>query len=272
MERAVEGVQQKKCRRSRKETDGVVGKRSGTAKVFHYMARRTYNAVVLPAKQKLLRVKRSFVQPGLREYIKKDMKEKREELALRQPSVSDYVAVGSRLIAKRLLYIIGVVLPLAAIAIVLWIVPFLCSRFYTETMELNAPEMYQYTGKVCLLAPGSQRILFEGRLLDGRITGPGRLYDENGKLIYEGDFSAEMYEGNGQSYYPDGQTMYRGGFEKNCYQGYGVLYYENGAVCYMGMFENGSYEGEGKLYGEDGALRYEGGFASGKYEGAKIYP
>lgn len=156
----------------------------------------------------------------LRERVKKDIEDRKAMILEAQSSPEkNYVAVGSRMMAKKLLYLAGIALPIAAIALRLWGIPFLQSKFFTKEMEINSPEMYRYTGKVRLLAPGTDTVLFEGRLSEGTVTGQGRLYDHSGNLVYEG------------------------GFENNRYEGFGYLYGEDGALVYEGIFRSGQYDG-----------------------------
>lgn len=155
-----------------------------------------------------------------RERVKKDIEDRKAMILEAQSfTENDYIAVGSRMMAKKLLYLAGITLPIAAIALRLWGIPFLQSKFFTKEMEINSPEMYRYTGKVRLLAPGTDTVLFEGRLSEGTVTGQGRLYDHSGNLVYEG------------------------GFENNRYEGFGYLYGEDGALVYEGMFRSGQYDG-----------------------------
>lgn len=265
-------------------------------KTLRYFARRTERALSVPVKKKVSVVREFFAFGETAETAASDIREKYEEIVTAKPSAEkDYVALGRCLAAKKLLYLIGILIPAAAIGIAVWIAPFLQSKFFTKTMEVNSPEMYRYTGKVCLVAPGTETVLFSGRLEDGRITGRGRLYDYGGNLVYEGEFEKEMYSGEGSTYYPNGRLWYRGSFAVNRYQGYGYLYGEDGAlICegtfadgvlmqgygsfltgerrYVGEIADGKADGHGKEYRADGSLLYEGTFAGGAYEGTgKLY-
>lgn len=193
----------------------------------------------------------------LRERVKKDIEDRKAMILEAQSSPEkNYVAVGSRMMAKKLLYLAGIALPIAAIALRLWGIPFLQSKFFTKEMEINSPEMYRYTGKVRLLAPGTDTVLFEGRLSEGTVTGQGRLYDHSGNLVYEG------------------------GFENNRYEGFGYLYGEDGALVYEGIFCSGQYDGTDALAYKitDGELEDEeqqgGGSDDGngrKENGSEVY-
>lgn len=184
----------------------------------------------------------------LRERVKKDIEDRKAKILEAQSSPEkNYVAVGSRMMAKKLLYVAGIALPLAAIALRLWGIPFLQSKFFTKKMEINSPEMYRYTGKVRLLAPGTDRVLFEGRLSEGTVTGQGRLYDYSGNLVYEG------------------------GFENNRYEGFGYLYGEDGALVYEGMFRSGQYdETDGLAYGITDAEQQGAELQDEEQQGAEL--
>lgn len=196
-------------------------------KTAQYHARRMARMLFSPMVQRGAAFKKNIGLKELRVRVKKDI-EGRKAMILEAQSFpeKDYVAVGSRMMAKKLFYVAGIALPLAAIVLRLWGIPFLQSKFFTKEMEINSPEMYRYTGKVRLLAPGTDMVLFEGRLSEGTVTGQGRLYDYGGNLVYEG------------------------GFENNRYEGFGYLYGEDGALVYEGMFRSGQYDGtDGLAYG-----------------------
>lgn len=249
----------------------MAGKNNQVIKTLLYFTRKGECLFAVPVGRKLKKLKEELALQELKKTVQSDIHDKIASLVEAGSSAAkDYIAIGSLLVAKKLLYILGFLLPVIAIAVKVWCVPFITSKFLTKTMEINSPEMYQYTGKVRLLAPGTNHTIFLGRLSEGRIIGYGRLFDNSGHPVYEGDFEMEMYSGNGQTYYPNGTVNFKGGFAMNNYQGFGYLYDENGSPIYTGDFAAGLYEGEGKLYDTTGNLIYEGEFLSGKKNGKGI--
>lgn len=182
-------------------------------------------------------------------------------------SIKDYVATPRYYVAKKLVVIILILVLLLPLVYIQFLHPIVKSKFLTNTMYINSQEMYGYTGKVKLLSKGNGGVLFKGRMENGRITGPGELYDYKGKLVYKGDFLMEMYEGNGETFFANGKTQYKGQFSKNLYNGTGSLYYSNGQLKFTGSFVNGNPSGYGTIYSAKGKTVYTGDLKDGKFDG-----
>lgn len=102
-------------------------------------------------------------------------------------SLNEYVLVGERYVAKKLLLLAALLFIIAVSLTIRFGYPWIQARFLTRTMVINTEDMGGYTGKVRLVSgrePGT--VLFEGRLEDGRINGPGTLYGYDGVRLYRG--------------------------------------------------------------------------------------
>ena len=189
-------------------------------------------------------------------------------IGTKPPSARDYVTFSQYYVAKKLLFTIALFLIVLPILYLKIAHPAVQARFSMATMYLNAPEMTGYTGRVTLLLPSTDQVLYAGQIKNGRITGQGVLWDQEGNLVYQGGFLMEMYDGEGELFYSDGRTMYKGSFVKNYFDGVGYYYYpETGILQYEGSFAKDYFEGVGKKYYSNGMLQYEGDFSRGYYHG-----
>ncbi len=188
-----------------------------------------------------------------------------------------YIRLGTVYIRKRLVFIVLFGSVLIFFGLFMLLLPYLrnewISRWGTRVMFVNAPERFNYTGRVKLTGDreGNQ-ILFVGSLQKGSIEGEGTLYDYDGNLLYQGSFEKEVYHGRGTEYYPNHGKKYQGDFVHGQYEGTGKCYDSDGTLRYEGELAKGIYEGNGKLYDKEGRLCYDGAFVGGKYEGSgKLY-
>lgn len=179
---------------------------------------------------------------------------------------TDYVLLGSRYYAKRLLSIALVLFVLVATLGTTLIMPKLRGWLFTPSIALSDPALTAYQGKVKLLNR-EQIVIYEGTMLAGKCEGKGKQYDDKGHLIYEGDFKADLYEGEGILYDGKGNRLYEGSFLANVFHGIGKKYQAEGKLLYEGEFANGNYMGSGKLYATEGYLSYSGAFAQGLKNG-----
>ena len=88
---------------------------------------------------------------------------------------------------------------------------------------------------------------FEGELVDGRMSGYGRIFDHNNRLLFEGDFVGNEYEGVGILYNPSAE---KGGadFEETTTPGFNLNSIGNNWLKYEGLFKRGRFHGMGYLY------------------------
>jgi len=90
---------------------------------------------------------------------------------------------------------------------------------------------------------------FEGELVDGRMNGYGRLFDEQGRLVFEGDFVDDHFQGLGILY------NHKGGsfgcidevsvFEKAAIN---LSFVQRAWDRYEGLFNGGKFHGRGYLF------------------------
>lgn len=119
--------------------------------------------------------------------------------------------------------------------------------------------------------------VFDGSFRNGKLDGPGVLYDDQGIVIERGYFDHQSIddpppqpvsapsepvresETSSPSLTPS-HTITMGG------SGYGTVRDSKGAVIYEGELENGVFQGIGSLFYE-GVLKYKGGFDQGFFSG-----
>ena len=178
----------------------------------------------------------------------------------------DYVDAGPVYVAKSLIFIvIGAIIGLWLLGqFVVW--PWMESRWFTARLWEQEEKAETYNGKVKLYYDEEKQLLaFEGRLEEGKKSGKGTEYYENGLQAFIGAFEEGLYEGQGKVLDTNGNVVYEGGFAQGLYEGEGKLY-QDGKLVYEGTFVQGQYDGQGKLY-QDEQLIYEGGFVQGARTG-----
>lgn len=182
-------------------------------------------------------------------------------------SRKDYVDAGPVYIAKSLIFVvIGAIIAIWLLGqFVVW--PWMESKWFTARLYEQEEKVETYSGKVKLYYDEEKtQLSFHGRLEEGKKTGKGTEYYENGIEAFIGTFEEGLYSGEGKLLDESGNVTYEGDFAQGLYEGEGKLYQDNQLV-YEGQFSQGERTGRGKAY-ENGALLYEGEFAKGAYEGA----
>ncbi len=245
---------------------------TGLIQVLKYSSQRLTRILTVPVTNGYRKVRRALNPNGFTTRVMADVRTGSKELINGKPqSLKDYFLFGNYYIAKKLAFIIAVLILVLPVLYLKFLHPVIRSNFLTATMVVNSAEMVGYSGKVQLLSNSGGPVLYRGPLADGRITGQGKLYDYEGNLAYQGAFLMEQYEGSGQTFWPGGKTRYAGSFAGNRYEGRGTLYNEDGSLLYEGSFAAGLYDGEGILY-QNGSVLYRGGFKAGQMAGeGKLY-
>lgn len=195
-------------------------------------------------------------------------------IAGRPGSLKGYLRFGKRYIAKKLVYLLTLIILLLSLIFILLIYPWLQTRLDaqnqpdTPTMVVGSQEAEGYTGSVRLVDDlETDNVIYVGSLLEGKMDGQGTLYDSEGNRLYQGEFAEDQFEGTGKLYSEAGDLIYEGEFAKGLYEGTGALYYKNGRTSYEGEFAKGLYEGTGVLYYKNGEASYEGEFSQGEKSG-----
>jgi len=236
--------------------------------VLKYSSQRLTRILTVPLTNGYRKLRQVVNPNGFTSRVMSDVRKGGQDLLQGKPSsLKDYISYGNYYIAKKLLFLIALLLLVLPILFFKYLYPVIRQNLLTVSMPVNSTERMGYTGKVRLLSAKDGTVLYQGKLDEGRVTGKGVLYDYDGNRIYEGDFLMEQYDGSGQTFWPNGKIRYSGTFAANQYEGRGILYGENGALLYDGNFASGVYEGMGRLYGRDGKILYVGNFASGRYDG-----
>ena len=161
----------------------------------------------------------SKITQGVNKYLQKYISRKPK-------SLKEYVSLGQYYISKKLVCLLILLIIALSTFIVTFVIPKIISMITEPTFVINSQEMFEYKGKRAkILNKEGGVIIYEGEMEDGRITGKGKLYDEDGDPIYVGEFLLEEFCGNGELYYKNGNLKYKGTFEHNLYNGEGKLYY-----------------------------------------------
>lgn len=263
---------------------------------FTYLFRMIKSMIFMPF-LRVMRKTRTFANPLpyaaklaklIGGFFKKKVKIKPEKMG-------DYIEFRRRYVAKSLF----IVIPLLVVALIyvsiVYIHPWIVSKYFTAVFYEDNAKLVQYNGKVKVLSKENKNVLYQGRLengfkkgygkvclkdgtiqydgdfLNGMYEGFGKLYDSKGKLVYQGQFSVGEKQGSGKEYFPDGGGLhYEGAYVAGQMEGEGILYYENSKMEYKGSFVAGVKEGEGTLYSENGTMIYKGAFLAGEKEGKGI--
>lgn len=211
--------------------------------------------------------------------------------ALQKPkSKEDYVLWGTKYISKKLILLGGALLILGGYFLIAYAYPWADGRVWRASIEYGNEKYKTFSGKVRIFY--NNKTIFIGDMSEGKLSGKGKQYDENKRLVYEGDFEEDMYSGEGVLYQND-VAVYKGNFSNNLFEGLGEQYNLDGKLIYKGNFSLGQRSGEGveydpatgkKIYSgnfsadlregdgtefkNDGVSKiYKGSFAAGAYEG-----
>lgn len=211
---------------------------------------------------------------------------------------SDYVETKRLFIAKKFI-VIGLLVLIALALLIYFVVwPWLVSTFFVRKMPQSDERVADYNGKVEIYYDEAlEHLKFKGALSEGKMTGDGQLYQEQGLPIYLGDFEKDAYDGTGRLYNASGMLIYEGQFADNLREGNGTEYngaeqvvyvgqfvadersgmgreYDNGVLVFEGEYKAGQRDGAGQEFDKDGNLIFEGEYKAGrrKGEGTEYYP
>ena len=118
----------------------------------------------------------------------------------------------------------------------------------------------------------SNELIFEGKLLDGKISGLCKEY-KNGSLIFEGEYKNGKKNGSGKAYRNNEiifEGIYLNGKE---WEGKGEIIEQDknedqlDIYYYIGEISKGKKHGKGKVKDQYGAILYEGDYLEGKKHG-----
>ena len=132
----------------------------------------------------------------------------------------------------------------------------------------------------------SDKLLFEGKLINGKRNGEGIEYYENGKIKFIGEYLNGKRNGQGKEYYDNGEKKFKGVYLNGKRNGKGKEYYDNGKLKFEGEYLNGNkmkgkmhgryywdenfeFSGNGvtKDYGDNGVIKFEGEILNGERNG-----
>ena len=111
-------------------------------------------------------------------------------------------------------------------------------RYLVYESEHKVKEFDSYTDK----------LLFEGKLINGKRNGEGIEYYENGKIKFIGEYLNGKRNGQGKEYYDNGEKKFEGVYLNGKRNGKGKEYYDNGKLYFEGEYLNGARYGKGKEY------------------------
>ena len=78
----------------------------------------------------------------------------------------------------------------------------------------------------------------EYEYLNGDISGHGKEYNSDGKLIYEGEYLMNERDGEGKEYYENGNIKFEGEYSKGKKNGKIKEYDKNGKLLFEGKYIN----------------------------------
>ncbi len=191
-------------------------------------------------------------------------------LFFKKPSEKeDYVKVGGLYLSKRFIAIGTVVFIIFVYIFVKFLFPWAEGNLWTAEIIINSEKYSTFSGRARVVDT-SGMLIYEGDMVDGKITGEGKQYNYYGELVYEGSFEDSQYSGQGKLY-NSGVMIYEGAFSKNMYEGQGSLYNQQGQLIYSGNFSLGQRSGKGIEYNPNTGLKaYYGDFANDLKEGTGL--
>lgn len=180
---------------------------------------------------------------------------------------TDYVAIGNRLVSKRLLFFIAIGILVSFYFLLSVGIPQMEKwKWWYVDLNIGSAKYQTFQGKARVYS--NNKLVFEGDMSGGKMSGYGVQYDQAGNVVYKGHFEASKYTGEGE-HYVNNNLVYIGNFENNLYQGQGEQYAANGTLIYSGSFEKGERSGSGIEYDETtGHKIYVGTFTLGKRDGS----
>lgn len=186
--------------------------------------------------------------------------------ALQKPkSKDDYVLFKNKYISKKILLTGCVALGLGGYFLCAYAYPWADGNLWRTSIEYGNEKYKNFSGKVRIYY--NNKTIYIGEMSDGKLSGKGKQYDENKKLVYEGEFEEDMYSGEG-TLYQDDVAVYKGKFSDNLFEGSGEQYNLKGKMIYKGDFSLGQRSGKGIEYDPDtGKKIYSGNWVSDLREG-----
>lgn len=186
--------------------------------------------------------------------------------ALQKPkSKDDYVLFKDKYISKKILLMGCAVVVLGGYFLCAYAYPWADGNLWRTSIEYGNEKYKSFSGKVRIYY--NNKTIYIGEMSEGKLSGKGKQYDENKKLVYEGEFEGDMYSGEG-ILYQDDVAVYKGGFSNNLFEGSGEQYNSKGKMVYKGDFTLGQRSGKGIEYDPDtGKKIYSGDWVSDLREG-----
>lgn len=143
-----------------------------------------------------------------------------------------------------------------------------CEKKHSTGILLHENGYIKYNGRLVNGQPHGDlvklyydngKLMYKGKMVQGKQNGTGELYHPNGVLKYKGQFLDNVFHGDDCSIYHNNyEQKYRGVIDKGNITGENVkLYQDNGKIDFFGRIING-VKIYGKLYHENGNLRYDG--------------
>ena len=161
-----------------------------------------------------------------------------------------YQKVKSSVILKKIFNIIGYKTKLQTIAY---------NKNLQRKIDLNIIDYKRFSGRYKIIHYGiineyscyNDKLLFEGEYLNGRRSGKGREYDEEGNIIFEGEYlNGKKWKGIQKEYDKDNDKLtYE--FEISNGEREGIIKeYDKytGEILFIGKYSNGKRNGKGIEY------------------------
>ena len=177
---------------------------SGSFRTFGNKVKRV---VLAPFDMAFRRFKQKTAVNTVFNKISEDVRSEVKSITKKPESQKEYFVFGDRYVAKKIVYVAGILLMFFIIFMINKGYPAIVEKWFTKTMIVNDIEVADYSGRVRLLSERDREtVLFVGKLTEGAIEGNGTLYDYDGNLVYKGSFTDGLYEGEGVMYYPNGNV------------------------------------------------------------------
>ena len=141
-----------------------------------YGIKRVVRALYAPIQTFYRKIVRMVSPTSIVGKVSSDVKNEIKRVGKKPSSLKEYYAIGEHYIAKKIVYVLILILILLPVVYIKIVFPWVESRFLVKTMVINSLDMQGYTGKVRLVGDKElENVIFEGTLTDGRIQGQGVL-------------------------------------------------------------------------------------------------
>tara|TARA_B110000438_G_scaffold155807_1_gene149521 strand:+ start:87 stop:1112 length:1026 start_codon:yes stop_codon:yes gene_type:complete len=136
--------------------------------------------------------------------------------------------------------------------------------------EVTREGSYKYNKEIYKFYNEKERLIREGRGIDGVAEGEWIFYLNNGAIKEKGTLSKDKRYGLWTAYYEDGSLYAETNFVLDKIDGRHKTYHRNNTLCSNNLFENGKLIGSAKKFYDNGQIEYEQAYVDGIKHGLGV--